>query len=206
GGEDARGPLHRERPGRGTIQLPMAGVEPFRSMPTDPPALRPGERRRVYTCSEHAEVLREGPGRCPKDRRELDRRDLAGHQRLRWWCPMHPRVTAEAPGSTCSACGGMTLVPRVVSLQPRGEVLAVPESAVVDSGTRKVVYVERAPGMVDGVEVVLGPRCGDAYPVIRGLEAGQRVVTSGTFLVDAETRLNPGLAAGYFGAARRDEP
>jgi hypothetical protein len=57
--------------------------------------------------------------------------------------------------------------------------------------------------MFDGVEVVLGPRCGDAYPVVRGLEAGQKIVITGGFLLDAETRLNPSLAAGYFGAARR---
>jgi hypothetical protein len=85
-------------------------------------------------------------------------------------------------------------------------VLAVPESAVVDTGTRAVVYVERMPGMFDGVEVTLGPRCGDAYPVVSGLEPGQLVAAAGAFLIDAETRLNPSLAAGYFGASRGDRP
>ena len=56
--------------------------------------------------------------------------------------------------------------------------------------------------MFDGVEVVLGPRCGDSYPVVRGLEPGQRVAVAGAFLLDAETRLNPSLVAGYFGASR----
>ena len=56
--------------------------------------------------------------------------------------------------------------------------------------------------MFDGVEVVLGPRCGDSYPVVRGLEPGQRVAVAGAFLLDAETRLNPSLVAGYFGAGR----
>jgi hypothetical protein len=93
-------------------------------------------------------------------------------------------------------------VPRVVTFRPTGQVLAVPESAVVDTGTRTVVYVERMPGMFDGVEVVLGPRCGDFYPVVRGLEPGQRVASAGAFLIDAETRLNPSLASAYFGAAR----
>jgi YHS domain-containing protein len=88
------------------------------------------------------------------------------------------------------------------ALLRRGLVLAVPESAVVDTGTRKVVYVERMPGMFDGVEVVLGRRCGDAYPVLRGLDAGDQVATAGAFLIDAETRLNPGVAATYFGAGR----
>jgi len=85
---------------------------------------------------------------------------------------------------------------------PAGQVLAVPRSAVVDTGATKVVFVESMPGMFDGVEVVLGPRCGEYYSVVRGLAAGQKVATAGAFLLDAETRLNPGLAAGYFGANR----
>jgi hypothetical protein len=66
------------------------------------------------------------------------------------------------------------------------------------------VFVETMPGTFDGVEVVLGPRCGDHFPVIRGVEAGQRVAISGAFLLDAETRLNPSLAASYFGATSRN--
>jgi membrane fusion protein, copper/silver efflux system len=96
----------------------------------------------------------------------------------------------------------MVLNPRVISYAPAGQVLAVPGSAVVDAGARKVVFVETMPGMFDGVEVVLGPRCCDEYPVVRGLESGQRVAFAGAFLLDAETRLNPSLASGYFGAAR----
>ena len=94
----------------------------------------------------------------------------------------------------------MKLLPRVLTFAPPGEVLAVPESAVVDTGTRKVVYVERGPGMFDGVEVTLGARCGEFFPVAKGLEAGQRVATAGSFLIDAETRLNPSAALSYFGA------
>jgi membrane fusion protein, copper/silver efflux system len=117
---------------------------------------------------------------------------------------MHPAVTADHPGEACKECGGMILRPRVVSFQPAGKVLAVPEAAVVDTGLKTVVFVETMPGMYDGVEVVLGPRCGNAYPVVRGLEAGQNVVAAGAFLLDAETRLNPSLAASYFGASARD--
>ena len=117
---------------------------------------------------------------------------------------MHPKVVADRPGSTCGECGGMALVPRVVTYRPAGEVLAVPESAVIDTGSRTVVYVERMPGMFDGVEVRLGPRCGAFYPVVEGLEPGQAVAVAGAFLVDAETRLNPSLAAGYFGAKRAE--
>jgi len=84
----------------------------------------------------------------------------------------------------------------------RGLALAVPDGAAIDTGARRVVYVEAMPGMFDAVEVTLGPRCGDYYPLLRGLAPGQRVVTAGAFLLDAETRLNPAVAAAYFGASR----
>jgi Cu(I)/Ag(I) efflux system membrane fusion protein len=85
----------------------------------------------------------------------------------------------------------------------------VPERAVVDTGLKKVVYVERAPGLFEGVEVELGPRVTlqdgprlvDYYPVLAGLRLGDRVAAAGAFLIDAETRLNPAAAATYFGAS-----
>jgi Cu(I)/Ag(I) efflux system membrane fusion protein len=83
---------------------------------------------------------------------------------------------------------------------PKDEVLAVPESAVIDAGTRKVVYVETDPGVFEGREVVLGPVSGDRYPVLDGLASGEKVATAGSFLIDAENRLNPKSAAD------RDEP
>ncbi len=180
----------------------VAGREPFRSMPRGEPPIRSGEARSFHTCPDHPELIRFESGRCPKDEKPLERLDLAKNQRVAWWCPMHPKVVADRAGSECSECGGMALVPRVVSYCPIGEILAVPESAVIDTGSRQVVYVERMPGMFDGVEVRLGPRSGEFYPVVEGLEAGQAVAISGAFLVDAETRLNPSLAAGYFGARR----
>ena len=184
--------------------VPASDLEPFRSLPSDPPAVGPGEPRRLFACPVHADSLALEPGHCPIDHEEREVRPLAGNQRVRWWCPMHPEVISDRAGAACDRCGGMILRPRVVSFRPAGKVLAIPESAVVDTGTRTVVFVESMPGMFDGVEVILGPRCGDFYPVVRGLESGQNVAISGAFLLDAETRLNPSLAAGYFGAAGRE--
>jgi Cu(I)/Ag(I) efflux system membrane fusion protein len=82
----------------------------------------------------------------------------------------------------------------------KGEVLAIPESAVIDAGSRKVVYRESGPNLYDGVEVELGPRCEGFYPVVKGLEAGDRVATAGSFLIDAETKLSGGLGSTYSGA------
>lgn len=190
---------------RGVIEVPVASLEPFRSLPSDPPKLRPKELRRLYRCPDHPEIVRDRTGTCPHDRGKLIPQELAENQRVRWWCPMHPDVVADEPGKSCEACNGMILVPRVISYRPPGQVLTIPEASVVDTGARRVVYVERMPGMFDGVEVTLGPRCGPAYPVIAGLEPGQRVVSSGAFLVDAEARLDPNAAAGYFGASRSVE-
>jgi Cu(I)/Ag(I) efflux system membrane fusion protein len=82
-----------------------------------------------------------------------------------------------------------------------GLVLAVPEGSVIDTGSRKVVYRESAPGVYEGVEVQLGPRSDLYYPVVRGLAAGERVVAAGSFLIDAETRLNPAAGSIYFGGS-----
>ena len=183
-------------------RVPVGSIEPFRSMPTDPPPRRKGEATKVYVCLEHPEIVRERSGPCPKDTIPLARRDLRDNERLNWWCPMHPEVSADRAGESCEPCGGMTLVPRVKAFNPKGQVLAVPESAVVRTGRRAVVFIETMPGMFDGVEVELGPRCGDDFPVIKGLEAGQVVALSGAFLLDAETRLNPALAGAYFGASK----
>ena len=78
--------------------------------------------------------------------------------------------------------------------------LVVPESAVIDTGEKKIVYVERAEGQYEGREVELGPRQDDYYPVLKGLAEGDQVAAAGSFLVDAETRLNPAAASTYFGA------
>jgi hypothetical protein len=188
------------------FSIPMAALEPFRSMPRNPPSLARGEPRTLFDCLDHPDTSSIVPGRCPLDRKDRVPHDLADFERVRWWCPMHPAVTADQPGASCLECGGMQLRPRVVAYAPAGQVLAVPQTAVVDTGERKVVYVEGMPGLFDGLEVVLGERCGDSYPVIRGLEAGQRVAVAGAFLLDAETRLNPGLAAGYFGASGGRHP
>lgn len=83
---------------------------------------------------------------------------------------------------------------------PHYEFLVVPERAVIDTGSTKVVYVERKPGMFEGVAVELGPRLGEYYPVMKGLAPGDKIASAGSFLIDAETRLNPAAASTYFGA------
>ncbi len=184
------------------IRVPVDEIEPFRSLPVDPPPIRNGETRVAYLCLDHPEEMFDRPGRCAIDQKILDAIHLNDHQRLEYWCPMHPEIKAGRAGATCAKCGGMRLSPRVVSYRPRGTVPAIPESAIVDDGVRKIVYVESMPGMFDAVEVVVGPRCGDYFPVVRGVDEGRSVATAGAFLLDAETRLNPAASTAYFGATR----
>ncbi len=139
------------------LRIAMATLEPFRTLPSNPPARKPEEPRRIYVCHDHPETIAVESGRCPIDGKNRMSQALGDLERLRWWCPMHPDVTAERAGSVCKKCGGMALQPRVVFFAPQGQVLAVPQSAVVDTGARKVLFVETMPGMFDGVEVVLGP-------------------------------------------------
>jgi multidrug efflux pump subunit AcrA (membrane-fusion protein) len=92
------------------------------------------------------------------------------------------------------------------ALLGEGKILAVPETAVIDTGSQSIVYREVVPGQYEGVKVELGPRMVGPdeaifYPVLRGLEAGELVVTTGSFLVDAETRLNPAAGLIYFGGS-----
>jgi nitrogen fixation protein FixH len=71
----------------------------------------------------------------------------------------------------------------------RGRKLVVPEEAVLDSGTRQVVYVVRGEGMFEPRQVTLGPKVGAYYEVVEGLAQDERVATSGTFLLDSESKL-----------------
>jgi Cu(I)/Ag(I) efflux system membrane fusion protein len=112
-----------------------------------------------------------------------------------------PAVVGAAAGPQLNAGLGPLLraVVRKALLQ-QGQVLAVPESSVIDTGSRKIVYREVSPGVYEGALVQLGPRSGFLYPVLRGLAPGERVVTAGSFLIDAETRLNPAAGSTYFGS------
>jgi Cu(I)/Ag(I) efflux system membrane fusion protein len=70
-----------------------------------------------------------------------------------------------------------------------GDKLALPEGAVIDTGVRKVVIVDRGSGYFEPREVRLGAKAGDLFEILDGLKAGERVVTSANFLIDSESKL-----------------
>jgi Cu(I)/Ag(I) efflux system membrane fusion protein len=73
--------------------------------------------------------------------------------------------------------------------RPLGEVLALPDEAVIDTGVRRVVFVEVEPGHFQPRTVRLGRSGESHYEVLEGLTAGERVVVSAQFLLDSESRL-----------------
>jgi Cu(I)/Ag(I) efflux system membrane fusion protein len=71
------------------------------------------------------------------------------------------------------------------------KLLAILRSALIEAGRNRIVYVESAPGVYDMRAVTLGPLAGEFYPVLGGLQEGDKIVTVGAFLIDSENRLNP---------------
>lgn len=114
----------------------------------------------------------------------------------KWICPMHPEIVKDGPGA-CDDCG-MDLVTAeslgfATPHTPGARVLAVPQTAVLLTGRRAVVYVEKedASGGIayEGRVVELGPRAGDWYVVKSGLANGERVATRGAFQIDSALQI-----------------
>ncbi|HEV2548411.1 MAG TPA: efflux RND transporter periplasmic adaptor subunit [Stellaceae bacterium] len=74
-----------------------------------------------------------------------------------------------------------------------GPVLVVPDSAIIDSGNQQIVLVERGEGKFEPRQVKLGAHAEGSYEVRDGLSAGERVVVSANFLIDAESNLKAAL-------------
>lgn len=83
---------------------------------------------------------------------------------------------------------------------PSTQQLTVPAEAVLDTGDRQTVFVDLGDGYLEPRQVVIGERLGDRVTITHGLSAGERVVSSGTFLIDSESQLK--AAARGFGAPR----
>ena len=92
-----------------------------------------------------------------------------------------------------------------VSLEtPISEGVAIPRSAVLDTGKEKVVYVAKENGVFEKRSVDASVAGDDYYAVTRGLQAGEHVVTHGNFLIDSQTRLS-GTITGMFGGSKAYE-
>jgi Cu(I)/Ag(I) efflux system membrane fusion protein len=119
-------------------------------------------------------------------------------------CPMHPEIVADKQ-EDCPICG-MDLVEKVQA--PAGTILAVPKEAVLDTGTRKLVYVEMEKGIYSAREVAVGAESlaeingqkRKFFAVISGLAGGTRVVSQANFLIDSQSQITGQAEAVYSGA------
>ncbi|WP_312890416.1 efflux RND transporter periplasmic adaptor subunit [Rhizobium laguerreae] len=74
-------------------------------------------------------------------------------------------------------------------------VIAVPNSAVIDTGDRRVVFIDKGDGQFEPKDVTLGVRGENQTEITKGIAAGDKVVVAGNFLLDAESNLNSALSA-----------
>lgn len=81
--------------------------------------------------------------------------------------------------------------------------VTVPADAVLDSGQKQTVFVDRGKGFFEPRKVEIGWRLGDRVEILKGLTPGERIVVSGNFLLDSESRMRL-AAAGLFGEVAQD--
>ena len=133
---------------------------------------------------------------------------LPGEQRLGRISYIYPtlnpdtrtvRIRVVLPNADLKLKPGMYATLRIAGTE-RSSVLTVPRSAVLSTGERSIVFVREANGQLAPREVMIGPSSDDRIEVLRGLAAGETVVASATFLVDAESNL--GKALGGMGDMR----
>jgi Cu(I)/Ag(I) efflux system membrane fusion protein len=82
----------------------------------------------------------------------------------------------------------------VILQQPQGASVAVPDSAVMNTGTRSVVFVAHAGGTFEPRQVTTGAKADGFYAIRSGVQAGERVVVDANFLVDSESRLKSAMS------------
>ena len=81
--------------------------------------------------------------------------------------------------------------------------LTIPVDAVLDSGVKKTVFVDRGNGIFEPREVETGWRAGNRVEIKKGLQRGEKIVISGNFFIDSESRLEL-AAAGMYGTLAKD--
>ena len=116
----------------------------------------------------------------------------------KWISPRHPHIVSDKPG-VCRLCG-VDLKPAAdlgFTDQPQAQqtAIVVPRSSVLNAADESIVYVETETGRFEIRRVVTGATSGDDIVIIKGLADGEKVATSGNFLLDSQMQLagNPSL-------------
>ncbi|MCM8797962.1 MAG: efflux RND transporter periplasmic adaptor subunit [Candidatus Omnitrophica bacterium] len=123
------------------------------------------------------------------------------------------RIRAELDNPELKLKPEMYVDVRILADLGGKEVLAIPRDAVLDTGLRKVVWVDLGEGKFQGREVEVGPEAvfwvegkrERFYPVIKGLSEGEYVVTQANFLIDSQSQIAGPAEAVYGGALATGE-
>src|SRR2546426_1214774 len=117
--------------------------------------------------------------------------------RVNFVYPQVDMMTRTARARLAFSNPGLKLTPgmfvNVALKMPMGKQLVIPSSGVLQSGTRQIVFVNRGNGYIEPREVQLGARAGDDFIVLKGVKAGEEIVTSANFLIDSESQLQAAL-------------
>ncbi|HHT9125352.1 MAG TPA: efflux RND transporter periplasmic adaptor subunit [Candidatus Brocadiia bacterium] len=158
----------------------------------------------TYTCPMHPEVVSDKPGDCPECGMHLEKKESLSmpikitttHE-----CELSESVVLkEGEKAFCPVCK--------VEMELKVYFLAIPSTAVLDTGVRKIVYLDRGNGVYIGKNVKVGLEATTVvdgeilryYPVIEGLKEDDVVVTSANLLIDSQTQLTGGASLLYGGA------
>ncbi len=76
---------------------------------------------------------------------------------------------------------------------PMGDHIVIPATGVLQTGTREIAFVDHGVGNLEPREIQLGARVGDDFIVLKGLKAGEQIITSANFLIDSESQLQAAL-------------
>ncbi len=121
------------------------------------------------------------------------------HGRVDYMWPQVDPVTRTVKVRLVFANPGLKLTPGMfvnVTLNiPLGRHLVIPASGVFQTGTQNIVFVDHGGGYLQPRNVELGPRAGDEFIVLKGLKAGEHIVTSANFLIDSESQLQAALGS-----------
>jgi len=119
--------------------------------------------------------------------------------RVNFMYPQVDMMTRTARARLIFSNSGLKLSPGMfvnVTLKvSMGKQLVIPATGVLQSGTRQIVFVSRGDGYIEPREVQLGFRAGDDFIVLKGVKAGEKIVTSANFLIDSESQLQAALGS-----------
>ncbi len=103
------------------------------------------------------------------------------------------KVRIEIPNSKMQFSLGMFV--NISLSTPMGRQLTIPASGVFQSGMRQIAFVDQGGGYFEPREIETGDRAGDNLVVLKGLKAGEHIVTSANFLIDSESQLQAAMGS-----------